>query len=291
MALTVRYPNIDYSRVRAHWAPSRAFSHHRNATSFIPTPIEPWLIRILQRARPLIPVSETRLLKDMDDFIGQESQHFRQHRLFNRALVAQGYPGLADIEKELEDDLEQLLQNRSLKFLLAYADGFESLGAVAGWVWFEKSATWLEGADPDLADLWKWHMAEEFEHRHVCFEIYHAIYGRGWWNAIWNGYFYRVYGFLFAVRHLNQGYMERMYEYLAETDRAGMMADERAAFAQDEKRFRRFLLRTALPLLANFLPWYNPSRKRTPRGLTEYLRRFEPGGDRSRHAVRQPALA
>ncbi|HEY6868569.1 MAG TPA: metal-dependent hydrolase [Novosphingobium sp.] len=282
MALTVRYPKIDYSKVRPHWARSLAFSHHRNATSFIPTPIEPWLIKILQRARDLVPASNTRLLADIDGFIGQESQHFRQHRMFNRALVDAGYPELAQMEKELEADLERFLQHRSLKFLLAYADGFESLGALSGWVWFEQSDAWLEGADPSLTALWKWHMAEEFEHRNVCFDLYHALYGRGLWNAIWNGYFYRLYGFLFAVRHLNTGYMERMYDYLTGVDKARMSEAERADFAADEKRFRKFLLRTALPLLSNFLPWYNPSRKRLPRGLMEYLKRFEPGGDYSR---------
>lgn len=282
MALTIRFPKIDYSKAPAHWARSLAFSHHRNATSFIPTPIEPWLIKILRMAKPLISASETALLADVDDFIAQESQHFRQHRIFNKRLVEQGYPELATMEKELESDLESFLKNRSLKFLLAYADGFESLGALSGWVWFEKSDAWLEGADPSLTALWKWHMAEEFEHRHVCFDIYHAIYGRGFWNAIWNGYFYRVYGFLFAIRHLNKGFMERMYSYLMNTDKARMSADQVRDSEADEKRFKKFLLSTSWPLLANLLPWYNPSRKRTPRGLVQYLKRFEPGGDYSR---------
>lgn len=118
MSLTVRYPKIDYSATKAYWAPSLAFSHHRNATSFIPTPIEPWLIKIMQIAKAKIPASETRLLADVEAVIAQESQHFRQHRMFNKALVAKGYPGLMQLEKDLENDLEDFLENRSLKFLL-----------------------------------------------------------------------------------------------------------------------------------------------------------------------------
>lgn len=288
MALTARFPKIDFSAARAHWAPSLAFSQHRNATSFIPTPIEPWLIKILQNAKLLIPASEKQLIEDVDGFIAQESQHFRQHRMFNKRLVEQGYPEMAVMEKELEADLESFLKNRSLKFLLAYADGFESLGAASGAVWFEMSDEWLKDADPSLTALWKWHIAEEFEHRHVCYELYHTLFCRGFWNAIWNGYFYRIYGFLFAVRHLNGGYMERMYAYLTGVDKARMTPEERADFEKDEKRFRKFLGRTALPLLTNFLPWYNPSRKRLPRGLAAYLKRFEPGGDWARGSVVTP---
>lgn len=291
MALTVRFPKIDYSGVRAHWARSLAFSHHRNATSFIPTPIEPWLIKVLQNARPLIPATETRLLQDIDGFIAQESQHFRQHRMFNKRLIEQGYPEMAVMEKELEDDLERFLKTRSLKFLLAYADGFESLGALSGWVWFEKSDEWLEGADPALTAMWKWHMAEEFEHRNVCFDLYHTLYGRGLWNAIWNGYFYRIYGLVFAIRHLTTGYMDRMYEYLMSTDRARMTPQQLEESKADEKRFKKYLAGTAWPLLANLLPWYNPSRKRTPRGLVEYLKRFEAGGDYSRTPAKAGSVA
>lgn len=281
MALTVRYPKIDYSKVRAHWAPNLAFAHHRNATSFIPTPIEPWLIKIMQLAKGLIPPGHAKLEEDVENFIGQESQHFRQHRMFNKALVAQGYPELEKIEKQLAEELDEFLKNRSLKFLLAYADGFESLGAVSGCIWFEQSDAFLKDADPNMIALWKWHMAEEFEHREVCFQIYHALFGRGVWKAIVNGYFYRIYGFLFAMVHLNR-HMSRMARYMMDVDKAKMTAAEKQKVEADEKLFKKFLLKTARPLLYNFLPWYNPGRKRMPKGLMEYLKRFEPGGDYSR---------
>jgi len=46
-----------------------------------------------------------------------------------------------------------------------------------------------------------------------------------------------------------------------------------------------FQRRQVLPqLLKNFLPWYDPGRKRTPRGLPEYLKLFEPGGPYARSA-------
>ena len=199
MAIVVRFPKIDYSEIRPHWAPNIAFCQDRNASSIIPTPVEPWLIRLLQEALPVLPAEDEAPRSDIRAFIGQESQHYRQHRQFNKVIISAGYPRLADLEAELAADLERFSKTRSLKFRLAYADGFESLGAVAGGVWFEHSEEMIGNADNAPIQLWKWHMAEEFEHRDVCFRVYKAAYGRGFLNSILNGYFYRVYGFVFAM--------------------------------------------------------------------------------------------
>jgi len=265
MTLIVRYPRMDYSKVPAHWSRNIAFAQSRNAASTIPTPVEPWLIRILRSALDRLPARDDALRAEVLGFIGQESQHYRQHRQFNKAMIDQGYPKLAEFEAKLAADLDRFFETRSLKFLLAYADGFESLGAVAGGVWFEKSDAFLEGADENAVALWKWHMAEEFEHREVCFKFYHAMFGRGLWKAIVNGYFYRVYGFLFALVHLG-AYTKKVTAYLLEVDRQAMGEAEKAKLDADVKAMDAFQRRQVLPqLLKNFLPWYDPGRKRTPR--------------------------
>lgn len=275
MALTVRYPRLDYSQVRAHWAHNIAFAQFQNATSIIPAPIEPWLIKVLQNAIPHLPPGNERLRADIDAFIGQESQHFRQHRIFNKLIAAQGYPELAAYEEQLADDLEGFLKKRSLKFMLAYADGFEALGAVQGGIWFGKLDAMLEGADANAVALWKWHMAEEFEHREVCFQVYHIIYSRSLWGKIWNGYFYRIYGAVYAMAHL-QGYMGRIFSSMIGRDKMVMSEEQKARFSQDMKALKRLQSRTFFPqLLKNLLPWYNPGRKPTPAGLYEYLAQYE----------------
>jgi len=175
----------------------------------------------------------------------------------------------------LPTTLDGFIKNRSLKFMLAYADGFESLGAGQGSIWFERMDALTEGADANAVALWKWHMAEEFEHREVCFQIYHRIYSRGLWGRIWNGYFYRVYGCIYAMVHL-QGYMARMFSYLIEQDRRSMTKAEQAALDRDIKALNNFQRRVFFPqLLKNLLPWYDPAKKPTPAGLFDYLRQFE----------------
>jgi predicted metal-dependent hydrolase len=279
MTIVVRRPKIDYSQIQPRWAPNLAFCHDRNATSIIPTPVEPWLIKLLQEALPMLPEQDEGLRGDIQAFIGQESQHFLQHRKFNQALINAGYPKLAEFEAELAADLERFSKTRSLKFRLAYADGFESLGAVAGGLWFEHSSEMIGELDNAAIRLWKWHMAEEFEHREVCFRVFRAAYGRGLWRRIFNGYFYRIYGFAFAMWHL-RGFARRACAYMLETDRAKMTLGERRQLADDIRRFKRFQRRTFLkPLLANFLPWYDPAKKPVPNGLFEYLSRFEKGGE------------
>jgi predicted metal-dependent hydrolase len=286
MPLIVRYPRIDYRNIPAHWTHNIAFAQDRNATSLVPAPVEPWLIRILQSAVQQLGDRDASLREEVAAFIGQESQHFRQHRQFNKAMAAKGYPKLVELEQDLANDLEEFARTRSLKFLMAYADGFESMGAVAGGVWFEHSDAMLEGADPNATALWKWHMAEEFEHREVCFKFYHALFGRGLFKAIVNGYFYRVYGLVFAMRHLSR-HIARIRAYLLEVDKAGMDAGQLRKLEQDTREFEAFQKRHFLPqLLKNFLPWYDPGRKPVPRGLPEYLKRFETGGD----MARQPSL-
>lgn len=275
MGIIIRYPRIDFSNVRAHWAPNIAFAQFQNATSIIPAPVEPWLIKVLNIAMERLPAGSEQLREDMAAFIGQESQHYRQHQKFNKVIAAQGYPRLAEFEKKLTDDLDAFLKNRSLKFMLAYADGFESLGAAQGGIWFERMDALIEGADPNAVAFWKWHMAEEFEHREVCFQIYHRIYSRGLWGRIWNGYFYRVYGCLYAVVHL-RGFMDRMFSYLIEQDKKSMTPAEQAALDRDIKALNSFQLRVFFPqLLKNLLPWYDPGKKPTPPGLFDFLRQFE----------------
>ena len=118
-------------------------------------------------------------------------------------------------------------------------------------------------------------MAEEFEHREVCFDIYHALYSRGIWGKIWNGYFYRIYGCIYAMAHL-QGYMGRMFAYLIKQDAKSMDEAQKRKLDEDIKALKSFQLRVFFPqLLKNFLPWYNPGRKPTPAGLYDYLRGYE----------------
>lgn len=270
-AMVVRTPTFDFSHVKPHWAPNIEFAHGRNAASIIPSHIEPYLLKVMRMARPLVEKSNPRLAEEIGIFIRQESVHMRMHNEFNKIFYEHGYDRVADFEKELSEDCKRLLATRSLKFNLAYADGFESMGAAFAQVVFEGEIDeFIEDADPVAAALWKWHMAEEFEHRNVVYQTYMALYGKNWFNR----YFYRVYGFIYAVRHLGD-FSKRLSGYLISKDRQSMTADEIKLSKQREKRQKKVLMRSFFRrLLLVLSPFYNPAKKKTPAALYPYLEQF-----------------
>lgn len=269
--MKVRDPQFDFSQVRALWSPNQEFAQYKNAESFLPSHVEPYLIKLMRKAKELIGPEHEALRRDIGLFIRQESQHLKHHNAFNQVLYREGYTGVAAFEKELADEFKSFLAHRSLKFNLAYAEGFESLGAVAAQVFFEHSGHLLQQADPQAMALWKWHLAEEFEHREVAYQVYMFLYGS---KSFFNRYFYRLYGFVYAVRHLG-GFGKRLAANLIAQDRAGMTAAQVRQSRQRERSYRRTLLRHMLPrLLLVLSPWYNPRDKKVPAGLQPYLDGF-----------------
>jgi predicted metal-dependent hydrolase len=275
---TVRFPKFDFQQCPAHWSGHPEYAQHRNAASATPSMIEPYLIKVLHKAKTHLGAADEQLIKDIDWFIGQESQHYRQHMQFNRRLVQCGYERIPEFEKELENDYKEFLSNRSLRFNIAYSEGFESLGATSGQVIFKYFDNLHRSIDPDAAHLWKWHLAEEFEHRCVMYDVYKRLYGKG----ITRGYFGRVYGFLYAFFHLTP-FVSKVQRYLLEEDRKHMSPAEIAASKRRERQVGRKMALATLPrLLLVLLPWYNPLHKKPPAGLMEYLAEFEKGGRRAR---------
>jgi predicted metal-dependent hydrolase len=279
----VRFPRIDYSRVRPDWAPNHEFAHDRNASSTIPTYIEPYLIRIMNRAKDALPQSEAELRQAIEFFNHQEGQHTRQHSAFNRR-IREFYPDILPLEMKLKEDLERFAETKSLRFNLAYCEGFESLGPPAAKIWFEDSDALLEGADYEATAMWKWHMAEEFEHREVCWRTFKTLYAKGFLGGLFVGWLYRVYGFLFVFFHLG-AYTKAVRQVMVARDRSRMSADELAQSYRNAKAVARLMLRSFLPALLPVLsPLYDPGKKRPPRGMDAYLARFEKGGDMGREA-------
>jgi uncharacterized protein len=81
-------------------------------------------------------------------------------------------------------------------------------------------------------------------------------------------------------------------KYMREVEMQRMTPSQVAKLEADTKVFNKFNRKAFLgPLLANFLPWYDPAKKPQPRGLVEYLRRFEKGGEWSASAARNAAKA
>jgi predicted metal-dependent hydrolase len=254
-----RNPKINFTAALPHWAPNPTFAQIINAGSTSLPYVEPYLNKVMAAASKQI--ADATLQRDIALFMAQEGNHYRQHKLFNKQLHAR-YPGLPALEAKLGNDLETMFRERSLKFNASYCEGFESLGIIHAEFFFEQIPDLLEGADTRVVDLWKWHLAEEFEHRTVCYDVHFAL---------GSGYFARVGGFLYALRHLG-AYGKRVSEYLMSVDREAMTPEDSARSRRSAIRYNRRFLRFAWPKLLKILsPFYDPRRKRPPRGAAAFL--------------------
>jgi uncharacterized protein len=265
-AMQVRFPKWDFSGLRAHWSPHHEFAQIHNSASTVPAYVEPYLLKVMRMAKDKIDPAQTALHEKLDIFIKQEMQHCKLHMAFNKAIRADGYEGMVEFEKQYEAVYERYLKTKSLRFNLAYSEGFEAMSAIAVTNFFEEFDDFMEGADPRAVALWKWHLAEEYEHREVAFDVYHALYGNGLF-----AYLYRLYGFYCAITHI-RGHGQRVSEYLLTKDREGMNESEVAASRARAQEVNTRTSKRAREHLKAIVSWsYNPAKRPTPRGLQAYL--------------------
>ena len=275
--MIVRNPRFDFGGTTPHWARNVEFAHSFNAMSMLFPPLERFLNRVMIMARGQLtgddPESE-RIRRDIDLFVRQEGVHFAIHSDFNRMLAENGFPDLPGFEAEMDESYRQMLKTEPLKFLVAYCESFEILGPIFANVWLDDIPDLFEGGEPNAVAMWRWHISEEFEHRTVCYDVYHKLFG---------GYFYRLSALRRTQKHMG-AYIARVLEYILEREAAGRGADEIAAARQRLKAVNRRIGVLALKHLWRiYLPGYSPRKARVPRNFPSALEAVE------RDFVRQPA--
>lgn len=165
--------------------------------------LEPYLVRTMREA--LQHCTDPVVAQEVKQFIGQEAQHYRQHAVLNDMIreINPEMAGIREIETRLEADYQRFTNTRSLKFNLAYAEGFEAATFAGGRMNFaNRIFDRLETIqDTDLLHLFMWHALEEVEHSTVTFNIYKHIYGDYPYRLVagaYGQYHFFKYVFLFA---------------------------------------------------------------------------------------------
>jgi hypothetical protein len=250
------------SDFQPHWNPDDpALSQLINATSLLLPYMEPFIIDAIREATKHI--TDPALQQEAKAWIGQESQHFMQHRRFNEVLIAKGYPQLREREQEIAQEYEEL-RKRPLKYQVAYTAGFETLALATAHAMIADRARLFRGADPAVASLWLWHVVEEIEHKNLAFDVYQHIYGDYW---------YRVYGMFAALVHLFQ-MVRGSYMVLLKAD--GLWGKWKTHWAIKKFAFRFFT--SAMPgILRHALPWHHPSHVADPAWMKEWVALFDQG--------------
>ncbi|MCO5312953.1 MAG: metal-dependent hydrolase [Microthrixaceae bacterium] len=150
------------------------FAAAANAVSLMMPYVEPFVIRSMRDQLPhLDRLADPLLAAQARAYIAQEAQHQAQHRRFNESIRAQ-VRGVGRLERLLDWTYRTLWERSSDRFRLAFATASESAAyGVARWV-ERRHAELFTGADPKVAALYLWHLAEEVEHKSVAFDVYDA---------------------------------------------------------------------------------------------------------------------
>lgn len=267
--MKVRTPKFELTGAMARWGENAEAVAVINAGAIIPSALERYLIRVLGRARKeLDPIRDADLIRDIDWFNKQEGQHARMHTAYLEMLRDGGYPRIFAFEDAYAADLQRFFDTESLAWNLAYAEGFESTGAAM-------ADAWLDGTIADLCgdrgsvpmQLWRWHLAEEFEHRSVVHDVLDRLYGKEEAFAL------RKQGADIGRPHFS-GHSAQAGIYIHAVNRAGMSPAEHEASLEREQQAYLGLAGSAAALMWVYEPDYDPATITPPRAYESVLARY-----------------
>lgn len=172
--LPIRNRRFDFSRVPKHWhGGRRAITAFFDGLSVFFPEGERFFIKSVQQQRSH--VRDPEVLADIRGFTGQEAFHTREHERYNAMLDAQGYPVL-EMEQKVTRILDTVQRLTPKRFQLGATCALEHFTALMGHMILEHPEN-LEGAHETMAALWRWHAAEENEHKSLAFDVYQAAGG------------------------------------------------------------------------------------------------------------------
>ena len=254
VTMTVRKLDFEPANAPHNWMPGNPeFGYRLNGGSLTLPYLEPYLIRVMRKARAVLEERHPErkdLLRDIDLFNGQEAQHYQLHRRYND-LLRERYEGLEALERELADDFARFLREETLEWNLGYSAGFETTGMITAELFFGEAQPGLVGADPAVRDLWAWHLAEEFEHRCVAFDVFRALGGR---------YRRRLQLFFHQARHLDQFGSRAAALMQAQDEAAGRVAMRPEPDREGRSLARRMAWASRSRVLFALMPWHDPRR-------------------------------
>ncbi len=175
-AFPVRDATFPFAAVPRYWhGGRRAVTIFFNNLSTLFPLGERFFIRSVARYRKQL--DNDKLRAEVRAFTRQEASHTREHEAYNEMLRGHGY----DVDN-LERGIAALLRLPTLagplrdRVCLAATCGLEHwTGLLGHFVLADESV--LADADPTMAALWRWHAAEECEHKSVAFDVYRQTGG------------------------------------------------------------------------------------------------------------------
>jgi uncharacterized protein len=120
-------------------------------------------------------VKDEQLMKEVRAFCAQEGVHGREHERMNEVVTRHGYP-IEAMEKRVQALLARVSEKSPEMMQLGVTCALEHFTALMGEMLLGHAGL-LEGAHPAMVALWRWHTAEENEHKTVAFDVFRAAGG------------------------------------------------------------------------------------------------------------------
>lgn len=266
MSLTARKPDIAVPEATVNWSPVPEFAHINNGASVLIPYVEHYLNNVMNEVRTKHCDGDPALAEEIAEFIRQETVHARYHVAFNKQMFDAGYEGLKPLIDETVHDLQEMRKRRSLAFNIAYCAGFETTATFSAKYALEACDEFFQGADSYGANLFQWHVAEEFEHRATCHKAFNAVSG---------SYFIRIAGLLYSFWHINKIF-NAAGEIVFAKYRENMTAAQRKQSKRVERRLVIRQMAYLLPrMLRLFSPKYDPDKLTVTPNITQALEFFK----------------
>jgi predicted metal-dependent hydrolase len=265
MSIKPRRMRINFEDVPMHWASEPTFSTFINSGSILASSLEPYMNRVMAKAREALPPEKAHVRETIDHFIAQEGHHYRVHAGLNKQLF-KVYPRLREFEEQMKKDMAEAEKSQSLLQNLGWCVAFENVAMYIALLNYNRIDLFKNSKDRRIAILFLWHTAEEFEHRSAC----HDVLG-----ALTNSYALRIKTLVVFSRFFG-AWNDRILSYMLEVDRASMTAEALTRSIQFEKWYKRLLFRSVTLNMAQiFLPYYDPGRQKAPKLLERALEEFD----------------
>jgi predicted metal-dependent hydrolase len=110
-----------------------------------------------------------KLAEEIKGFTTQEAIHSREHDAFNKRATRSGY-NLSKLEERVEKRLA-ITRSKPPIVSLAATMALEHFTAILAHQLLANPSH-LEGAEAEVADLWRWHAVEEVEHKGVAYDTW-----------------------------------------------------------------------------------------------------------------------
>jgi hypothetical protein len=185
----VRRIDFEWSEIPRYWVANDAgLTHFMTALSALFPEGEQFFVQSTRAVRQHKKLENPAIQCEISAFIGQEAMHSKAHVAFNAAAQSYGY----DI-RIMEDQTRKVIQTGTkiiARFLkpfgvskhmidLTGTCALEHFTAVIAAELLQNKDMQAMFNDPTMYQLWMWHAIEENEHKAVVFDVYTAIYGRG----------------------------------------------------------------------------------------------------------------